>query len=320
MEQQQYNTTPKPKKRSGGRFWNLWGPLIIKYGIAYLVTFAFTAVLMATYFMTQGIQSSSEIQAIMSSENAVWEMYEVIMEQALEYAVYVDGIAALLTIPVLIFMFHRDRIKEKTLGIIQNKKAELWKYAMAIVMSLTMCLGLNNLILLSNMSSQDEMYQETIELLYSAPFAAQIVCLGILAPICEELVFRGLMFKRLRMQVSFRHAALYSTFVFAIIHGNLVQMIYAFIMGLMFAYLYEKYGSVKAPIIAHIAANILSVFCTEYESFNWIFEDTMRVAVITIVCAAIASTMYVLIARIEEQPEIPEQDNNVENNEDPTAI
>ncbi|MGN1267114.1 MAG: lysostaphin resistance A-like protein [Dorea sp.] len=312
--EQQNNIYPKQKKKAGSRFWNIWGPLIIKFGISYLVSLAFTTVLMATYFMSQGTISAEEIQTVMSSESAFMDMYEVIMEQAVEYLVYVDGIAAILTIPILLIMFYRDKAKEKTLGVVQNKKAELWKYGGAIVMSLTMCLGLNNLILLAGFGSQDEVYQETMELLYSAPFGVQIVCLAILAPICEELVFRGLMFRRLRVQTSFMQAALYSSIVFAFIHGNMVQMIYAFIMGMMFAYLYEKYGSFKAPVIAHIAANLLSVFCTEYNSFNWIFQDTMRVGLITIACAAIASTMYVFITRIEEKPE------NMGMNNDPTAV
>ena len=117
-------------------------------------------------------------------------------------------------------------------------------------------------------------------------------------PTCEELVYRGLVYKRLRYTSPFWAAALYSSLVFAFTHGNLVQGLYGFIMGMMFCYVYEKYGSVKAPILAHITANILSVVGTQFQWFDWLFEDPMRVGISTVLCAFIASSIYVMIQRL----------------------
>ena len=82
-------------------------------------------------------------------------------------------------------------------------------------------------------------------------------------PICEELVFRGLMFKRMRERSGFLYAAVYSALVFGLFHGNIVQMVYGFILGMLLAYMYEKYGSVKAPIVGHMVMNLFSVLATE---------------------------------------------------------
>ena len=68
----------------------------------------------------------------------------------------------------------------------------------------------------------------------------QLLCLGVLVPISEELVFRGMMFKRLREQSGFMHAAIFSSVVFALLHGNMVQMLYAFATGMMLSYVYEN--------------------------------------------------------------------------------
>ena len=67
---------------------------------------------------------------------------------------------------------------------------------------------------------------------------------------------------------------------------------------MMFCYVYEKYGSVKAPILAHITANILSVVGTQFQWFDWLFEDPMRVGISTVLCAFIASSIYVMIQRL----------------------
>ena len=80
-------------------------------------------------------------------------------------------------------------------------------------------------------------------------------------------------------------------------------MIYGFILGMMLAYVYEKYGSLKAPVAAHMAMNLLSVLATEFGLYSWLMKDKIRIGVITVACATIASTMFVMIRGIEEKPQ-----------------
>ncbi len=314
MEEQYKNMYTQPTKRPQRRFWHLWGPLIIKLGITYLVSIAFTLVLFVLYFKSKGIVTMEAMQAYMSSQSAAQSTYMAMLNESTKYLVLVDGIATAVTIPIMFFMFHRDRVKEKAMGVVQPEKAKAWKYFAVIGIAVALCVGLNCLIIMSGLSPRDEAYQETMTVMYSAPMIVQVICLGILAPVCEELVFRGLMFKRLRAQTGFLLAAIYSTTIFAVIHGNMVQIIYAFVMGMVFAYVYEKYGSVKAPILAHIGANMVSLICTELDSFGWMLEDPIRIKVITIACATIASSMYVFIQRIDEKTE------NSINEEGPTVV
>ena len=67
----------------------------------------------------------------------------------------------------------------------------------ALIMALAMSLGLNNLIIIGNLSAVDASYKTTMNAMYSAPLAIQILCLAVLVPICEEYVFRGLFFRRM---------------------------------------------------------------------------------------------------------------------------
>ena len=105
------------------------------------------------------------------------------------------------------------------------------------------------------------------------------------------------------MRTTYFQAAFHSALVFGIMHMNLIQMFYGFFLGIVFAYAYEKYGSVKAPIAAHMAANLVSVLGTNYNWFTWMMEDPMRIGVITVICAAVAATMFVFMQRIEEKPD-----------------
>lgn len=312
MEQQQNRQVPPPMESPGKRFWELWGPLLIKWAIGIGVGVAAMIALMMVYIGTH-YTTSEALNALMQNQDQMMGLYEKLLVKYLNYSTMIEGVAALCTIPIMAVMFHKDRVKEKIRGVIPNKKAPLWKYVAIIIMALAMCLGLNNLIIIGNLSAIDESYVETMNALYSAPLGLQIICLGILVPICEEYVFRGLFFQRMRARTTYRYAAIYSSLVFGLLHMNLVQMIYGFVLGIMLTYVYEKYGSLRAPIAAHMAMNLLSVLATEFQMYEWLIKDSMRIGVITVLCATVAASMYVWIQRIEEKPEIPEHKIENEN-------
>ena len=286
------------RQRGGRGFWYIWGSVIIKLGIAYLVYMAAAAIFSALYLIQKTGGDADAMMQIAQSAAQTSQLYDEISNEMMNWVVYIEGAAALVTIPVMLFLFHRDSKKEKELGIV-TAKADLWKYIAIVFMFAAMSLGLNNLIFLSDLSSASETYSDTMQTLYGQGFWTQILILGILMPICEELVYRGLVFKRLRYTSPFWAAAVYSSLIFAFTHGNLVQGLYGFLMGMMFCYVYEKYASVKAPILAHVTANILSVIGTKFQWFDWLFADPMRVGVSTVLCAFIASSIYVLLQRMD---------------------
>lgn len=313
MEQQNKQTPLEEYPESPGRyFWRIISPLAIELGISMAVSMAAGVILGITHLMNHYgvtadiLHDSAQLQ--MLSEQFLKDYMEVsqdFQQEIYRYGIYIQGVTALITIPVLAAMFHRDRIREKIKGFVPNKKAALWKYPAVLIMGGTLCLVLNNLMIIGNISTVGEDYVEIMEKLYSAPFSVQIISLVILVPICEELVFRGLIFKRLRENSTFRRAAFHSAFVFGLIHMNLVQMLYGFAMGMVFAYVYEKYGSIKAPILAHMGANFISVSGTQFKWVQWMEEAPMRMGIATVTAATAAAAMYVWIQRIEETSDMP---------------
>lgn len=301
---QNKNRPPVPPQTYGSRMWRIWSAFVIKLLVGMGVS---VAAVSAYSFFYVSEHYEEAVRAMQSQENML-EMSMGISEQVLKYTTIMEGVSALIVIPILMWMFHKDRKRERIYGVIPNKKAPLYKYPAIIGIAAAMCIGLNNLILIGNLGAMSEGYQNTSEALYSASFGIQILCLGILVPIAEELVFRGLMFKRMREQAGFMRSAVYISLVFGIFHGNMVQMIYAFILGMLLAWVHEKYGSVKAPILAHIIMNLVSVIATQLNFFGWMAADAMRISLITIGCAALAATMFVVIQRIEEKPDQPDPD------------
>lgn len=85
-----------------------------------------------------------------------------------------------------------------------------------------------------------------------------IVASVCLAPIGEEILFRGVTLRLAKNAVkNFWIANSIQAVCFGIAHMNMVQGIYAFFMGLVFGYIYEKYGSLYVPILLHALINFL---------------------------------------------------------------
>jgi len=80
----------------------------------------------------------------------------------------------------------------------------------------------------------------------------------IFAPIFEELAFRGLLFAVLRRRFTFAPAALLSASIFALAHGyGLIGFVSVLWSGFLWAWIYEKTGSLIPGMIAHAVNNLL---------------------------------------------------------------
>ena len=298
---QNHISKKKPEGKPKRKFLYFWGPFLLKLLIVYVISCIFIAVLMGQYFESTIGLDTIAIGEFMAVEENYYNVLNEVMNRAVPYTTIMEGLAALITIPIMVVFFLKDRAKEKMQGFVEAKKAPLWTYIAVVLMAVSLCLGINNLLFISNLMSLSSAYEQTMEALYTPALGVQIICLGVLVPVCEEMVFRGLMYKRLREYTGFIGAMLYSSVVFSFMHMNIVQAVYAFVMAVVFAFLYEKYGSVKAPIVAHVSANITAIFATHYNAFEWIMADKMRSGVLTVACAAIAASMYVFIQRMEDE-------------------
>jgi membrane protease YdiL (CAAX protease family) len=168
-----------------------------------------------------------------------------------------------------------------------------------VLASIALAIGLNNIILLSGVVKYSKAYQEAAEVLYAPSFGMQILSTGLIIPIIEELLFRGLAFRILRKWIPFIWAAVTTAFLFGLYHGNLVQFIYATLCGLFLAYLCEKFQTVLASVTAHIVMNVTACTMTEFQWFSWMFENVWRVIVISMICALFFGILFCILQKMD---------------------
>lgn len=126
----------------------------------------------------------------------------------------------------------------------------LGQYASNLIATLT------GALIPSAMDSYEDLAQN-FDLSTASP-VLMILAVCIVGPIAEELVFRGMIFGKLRRAFSFWPAAIISGIMFGVFHMNIMQGVYASVLGVLLAYVYEKTQTIFGSIFFHIVFNASS--------------------------------------------------------------
>ncbi len=140
-------------------------------------------------------------------------------------------------------------------------KEPVVSYLLMVAAVIGAVLGLNLLVMQLGLN-EAEGYAEVASVQYSCHIIMGLIVYGIISPISEELLFRGLIYNYIRELTAIRPALIITSLLFAFYHGNAVQGSYAFLMGMLLCYGYEYFGTFKAPLLMHMGANLLSYLLT----------------------------------------------------------
>lgn len=101
-----------------------------------------------------------------------------------------------------------------------------------------------------------EAYEDLVELAgFDEPTVAILIYGIFLGPIAEELIFRGVALHYFKRILPFWAANLFQAVLFGVYHMNLMQGIYAAVVGLVLGYIFYRGGSLLYSITAHIIFN-----------------------------------------------------------------
>lgn len=172
------------------------------------------------------------------------------------------SLSALIVLPIVCFLYWKD-------GQLYGKKKDnsssmpAWSYLLIVLMAVISNQVMSYLI---NLIQVDRVFSNAAqEALFGSGLWIQIIGVGILVPIMEEYLFRGLVYKRLERFIRSKKVAVFlGAFIFAIYHGNMIQFLFALPMALLMIWVYEKWGTIKAPIVFHIAVNLSSVLFSAF--------------------------------------------------------
>jgi CAAX protease family protein len=272
------------------KIWRVVYPVGIYFLISNIISFVF--IIIAAIFMNMDMMTGkTNIDMVAFQEQLTTTLYKNSM--------MLTAIAAAITIPIAGLIFRSDSRKE----YMEYEKLNVLLYGLVIIAAFTACLGSNQLLTLSRLDEIFPSFQKVQEALYGGSIIMEVLAAVILAPIIEELLFRGLVFKRLYGYMGRISAMIISSLFFGIYHGNMVQGIYAFIVGMLFVFVYDKYKTIAAPILAHMVANLTSVLSVETGIFDFLYTNDMMFYISTVISVVLCIGVILVINKKVVRPE-----------------
>ena len=214
----------------------------------------------------------------------------------------INGIAALLAAAVVL----RDFLKEvattgeididsgvikQLLSWIKNgikrNKDKAFSLAAVVSLGITSALALN--IFIELLSVQSEKYDNVEAMQYSVPLWLGLLLYGLIAPMTEELIFRGITYNRMKRFFGVVPCVIVTSLLFGGFHANLPQFLYGTCMGALLALVYEWVKTFAAPLLLHMSANAF-VFVFSF----WGIELSGSLLLVCGMCFTVISALLVL--------------------------
>ena len=173
-------------------------------------------------------------------------------------------IGSVCAIPVVFADYKHDQMLSGKWGLKTTEDIHKWTQLLfALGIMICISIALNNLILMSPLLDVSEEYENAAGAFYGSNIWLELIGSALITPYLEELLHRGVVYGRLRRMTGVWPSVILSALIFAALHFNIVQFVYAFCLGIVLALFVEKTGKLYVAVLAHIVANTIAVVRTE---------------------------------------------------------
>lgn len=264
-------------------------------GLGYVLIFLgssviFTLVLMMILAFVMGIQigmSGTVMTEVMIAEQ--------LTQKLLEYSNVATALAQALTIFLLYMIFKSPKTGntlQKEASIVPFRKKSIvpiviMAFALSVFVSYVLAFVPEEIM---------KAYEEASAGLTEGPIVLQILSTVILAPIMEEILFRGIVLPRFAKAMPLPIAVIASSLVFGMLHGQLIWIAYATFLGLVMSVIALREKSTKASMLFHMVFNFFGSFIGVFE-----LEGMALIAACAVSFIVAAACMWFILKKDEEQ-------------------
>ena len=182
------------------------------------------------------------------------------------YSIHIMIFAALSTL-FMMWIFFLGR-KDNFISYIRWRKITpkygLYIGSLGIFLNLLFIALLNYASLYLPLEELMSQYSELMTLAFDTNFFIILLGVAIVAPIFEEILVRGVIFNDFRKATPVWVALIIQALIFGIMHMNIIQGTYAFLLGLILGLLYLRYKSIIAAILLHTTFNLTSTLLSSF--------------------------------------------------------
>ncbi|MDR1328174.1 MAG: CPBP family intramembrane metalloprotease [Oscillospiraceae bacterium] len=226
------------------RIWRAIYPALLFFAPSGIVAF-FAGIIISAKMM-----AGQDLSVIAVDTDAIaQEMQNSITANTMLFAL----IGYLLSVVIFLPMWRKTRKRYRRFG---GGGFNIGTAALTLGLSVGLYFLISGVFALTDITRFFPSYQMVEDALTADNLPMRMIAVGLFAPVVEELCFRGVTLNRLSNKKIWL-AVLIQAALFGIIHFNLLQGIYAVILGVVFGYIYVRFKSLWYPVIAHISFNMI---------------------------------------------------------------
>lgn len=189
------------------------------------------------------------------------------------YIIVVSALSALLCIVWCGYWYRRLCLQQETVSWRQAFAG--WRIPAIIGMAVGGCLffSISLALVEANFPAWFHSYNKRMSNFSAENQVVTVLYVLLIAPVSEELIFRGAILERLHSDFPFWAANCFQALLFGIYHMNVIQGLYAFALGLVLGLVRIVAGTVTASMLTHILFNATS------NVLQWLFPGGKRIPV-----------------------------------------
>lgn len=263
-----------------GKLFGCFLPLFAGYGCQLLISFV------GMFVYTMVVTAKGVAEGISEAELFVFIETQLLNP---DFLMTVTAIATASTLLLGIIWYRKHRpVRDASFKEVSNGTLFLSLALMGVSLQCLISMCLNIIYPLLPQVLIEE-YDALMETLLGGSVWLSLFVTVILAPLAEELLFRGVTMRKAEKIMPFMAANILQAILFGIYHGNLIQGTYAFAMGLILGFVVEYFHSIWASILLHAFVNGSAELLSH-------LPQQLTETMLGIVAIAIVGVMFLLIA------------------------
>jgi membrane protease YdiL (CAAX protease family) len=228
------------------RIWRVIYPALLYFSASGVVGF-FAGIIFSAKMMAGRDPADLTIDAAALTQ----ELNEVILKHTMLFAL----IGYIVALAIFLPMWSKTRKRYRRFG---GGSFNIGAAALVFGLAIGLYFLITGVFALTDITRFFPSYQTVEDAITAGSLPLRIIAIGVAAPVVEELCFRGVTLNRLSNKKIWL-AVLIQAALFGILHLNILQGLYAGIIGAVFGYIYVRLKSLWYPVIAHMAFNMLGV-------------------------------------------------------------
>lgn len=170
-------------------------------------------------------------------------------------AILIATTAVLHVVYMIVFGLWYGRLAKRREEPVKKLEIVDWAnlFVFGVVIQIVMSLGLT--FILPMFETIEAQYNELLDSMELGKNALSFLATVFVAPVGEEFIFRGVTMELGKKHLPFHGLNVLQALLFGVYHMNIVQGVYAFLIGLVLGYVLKKYQNIKACIWLHMTIN-----------------------------------------------------------------